>query len=144
MSDARVQDLTDLAHRRFFHVHGVCSQQMATSNVVKGMQKHGKFKINGAYFCESCVHGKMSRLPKPSSTEVRQPSQEIIFIDSKTLSVPTNLGYRHLHVIVDDKTRMKWVYSTKDRSSLPLVFRAFQQGLSKQFPGAKLGELFRF
>ena len=142
LSDAKVQDLADLAHRRFCHVHSACLRNMATSNVVKGMQKHGKCEINDTHFCESCVHGKMRRLPKPSSSEVRATKPgERIFIDSKTLPVHTNQGYRHLHVIVDDKTRMKWGYATKDRSSFPLVFRAFQQDLSKQFPGAKIGRV---
>jgi transposase InsO family protein len=133
--DAIISNEAELWHRRFNHVNMRCIAEMASCGTVKGL------KIpRGSYdFCQDCVEAKMHKLPTTKTAESKAtcPLQRI-FIDTKTVEVPSISGYRYFLLIIDDFSRMKFGYYTRTRDEQLAELLKFKNMAERKWPKHKL------
>ncbi|KAK8999357.1 hypothetical protein V6N11_070528 [Hibiscus sabdariffa] len=84
--------------------------------------------------CLVCPQAKQTCLPFPSSVSTSDKVFELIHLDLwGPYRISTHSGHRFFFTIVDDKTRMTWVYLLKLKSDVVLHLKTFFQYLQTQF-----------
>lgn len=96
--------------------------------------------MNAKYYCNTCPPAKMKQLPFRSKTGGR-PLQELMCLHSDSNGpfkvsghFGTNIGIKHILVIIDDHTSYKWVFFLKTLKELSQTFIEHLTYLQKQFP----------
>lgn len=105
-----IKDSTWLWHTRLGHVNFTALKSMVDKGIIEGVPK----MVMPSEPCEGCLVGKQSRKPYPSSTNFRaQKRLELIHGDlCGPVTPPTPAGNRYFMLLVDDYSRVMWVYLT--------------------------------
>lgn len=78
--------------------------------------------------------GKTKRLSFPSSPQLSKIPFDLIHLDIwGPFSHPTHDGFKYFLTIVDDCTRVTWLYLLKDKSSVANIFPEFLQYIQTQY-----------
>lgn len=78
--------------------------------------------------CESCLVGKQTRKPFKSQIRMRaKDCLEVVYYDiCRPFEVPTLAGNRYFITLVDEFSRMLWIYMTKMKSDALDIFIKFK------------------
>ena len=120
----------ELWHKRMGHFHYSALDYMQKNDLVQGMTFNG----GGASVCGVCQLGKQARLPFPVNKAWRAVEKlQLIHIDvcgpMRTASLN---GNRYFMVLIDDFSRMCWVYFLKQKSEVASVFWKFKTWIENQ------------
>ncbi|KAI3523596.1 hypothetical protein L1887_01838 [Cichorium endivia] len=132
---ARVSDPTWVWHARMGHINFNSIKYMSEKKLVEGMPK-----INiPPQPCEGCLVGKQTRSSFPTHTNYRAKKRlELIHGDlCGPVSPPTPSGNRYFMLLVDDYSRVMWVYLLKTKDEAFQVFKNFRN-LVENETGEKL------
>ncbi|GJW43635.1 zinc finger, CCHC-type containing protein [Tanacetum coccineum] len=136
---AQISDPTWLWHARLGHLNFGALKTMSDKNMVEGMPK----LYVPTQPCEGCLVGKQTRHSFPAHTNYRATKRlELIHGDlCGPISPPTPSGNRYFMLLVDDYSRVMWVYLLKSKDEAFQVFKNFR-GLVEVETGEKM-KLFR-
>ncbi|GJU50602.1 zinc finger, CCHC-type containing protein [Tanacetum coccineum] len=136
---AQISDPTWLWHARLGHLNFGALKTMSDKNMVEGMPK----LYVPTQPCEGCLVGKQMRHSFPAHTNYRATKRlELIHGDlCGPISPPTPSGNRYFMLLVDDYSRVMWVYLLKSKDEAFQVFKNFR-GLVEVETGEKM-KLFR-
>ena len=78
--------------------------------------------------CSGCLMSKQTRKSFPSQTSfIAKTALELIHVDlCGPISPPTPAGNRYFMLLVDDHTRMMWVYMLKNKAEALIHFKKFK------------------
>ncbi|KAI3779099.1 hypothetical protein L2E82_08597 [Cichorium intybus] len=121
---ARIRDPTWLWHMRMGHINFNSIKYMEEKKLVEGMPKLNIHQQP----CEGCLVGKQTRSPFPTHTNYRLKKKlELIHGDlCGPVSPPTPSGNRYFMLLVDDYSRVMWVYLLKTKDEALQVFKNFR------------------
>ena len=92
------------------------------------------FQIPQDHVCKVCPLAKQKRLSFPSSENIYSSAFELLHVDIwGPFHVPTIDEYKYFFTIVDDHTRVTWLYLLKTKSSVQTVFPDFLTYVETQF-----------
>lgn len=84
--------------------------------------------------CSNCPLAKQKHLPYISNNNLCANAFDLLHIDIwGPFSVPTPEGYRYFLTIVDDHTRVAWIYILRAKSEVLQVFPYFITIVEKQY-----------
>lgn len=121
---AEIDDSTRLWHARMDHVNYFSLKMMSGRELVEGMPK---IAIR-TQPCEGCLMGKQTRSPYTSCTSYRANKRlELIHGDlCGPISPPAPTGNRYFMLLVDDYSRVTWVFLMKTKYEAFQVFKNFR------------------
>lgn len=108
--------VTDLKiwHDRLGHASLKCIREM----IATGMMPALKIDTNTQLFCESCMYGKMSKLPFEECERRAFAVGEMWHSDVNTMPVKSWGGHRYYVIFVDDKTGFRYVHFMKHKDEV--------------------------
>ena len=90
--------------------------------------------VNLANSCIHCLHGRMHRLPFPSSRFVATSPFELVHTDLWGLAPLDSInGYKYYVIFIDDFTRFTWMYLLTNKSEVYSKFVMFHAMIKTQF-----------
>jgi len=93
-----------------------------------------KQRNKGVIHCDICQRAKQKKLSYPNRNNLCSASFDLLHIDVwGPFSEPTVEGFRYFLTIVDDHTRVTWVYLLRLKSDVLTVFPEFLQMVETQF-----------
>ena len=144
MNNQQINSVTDQAsknlwHRRYGHLGERNLSKLKKDGLVKEFDYDAAQEID---FCESCVRGKMHRLPFPSDGRERA-EEPLGLIHSDVcgkISSPSLGRAEYFVVFIDDNTHFVWVYVIKHKNE---VFQKFTEwkSLVEKLSGHKVKKL---
>ena len=109
-SNANYAVTADLWHLKFNHLNESDLSALYKYNMVTGMDVApggNNFHKN----CLGCNCGKQTKLPPAQSSGfISENALELVHTDLLDVTVRSIYGYRYILVLIDDHTRMSWVY----------------------------------
>lgn len=88
------------------------------------------------FHCSICPLAKQKRLPFQSKNNMSQQAFDLLHIDTwGPFSISTAEGYRYFLTIVDDHTRVTWIYLMHTKDEVLTVFPDFIQMIETQYQG---------
>lgn len=113
-----------LWHARLGHVNFQSLKRMAEKKIVLGLPNMEQ----PVQLCKGCIDGKHSRNPFPTHTFYRAKARlELIHADlCGPITPSTPSGNRYFLLLVDDFSRVMWLYLLKDKDEALGVFRKFR------------------
>jgi len=130
LSSYSLNDVIDSAvwHKRLGHT-SFSRIDMLTD--VLGISKQ---RNKGVIHCDICQRAKQKKLSYPNRNNLCSASFDLLHIDVwGPFSEPTVEGFRYFLTIVDDHTRVTWVYLLRLKSDVLTVFPEFLQMVETQF-----------
>lgn len=119
---------SDIWHQRLGHPSFNKIQQLAKTLEISSL------KIPHDHVCKVCPLAKQKRLSFQSSENVSTSPFELFHVDIwGPFHVPTIDEYKYFFTIVDDHTRVTWLYLLKTKSSVQTVFPDFLTYVETQF-----------
>ncbi|XP_042756658.2 retrovirus-related Pol polyprotein from transposon TNT 1-94 [Lactuca sativa] len=120
------KDPTWLWHTRLGHVNFTALKSMSEKGIIEGVPK----MAIPSKPCEGCLVGKQSRSSFPASTNYRAKKKlELVHGDlCGPVSPPTPAGNIYFMLLVDDYSRVMWVFFIKTKDE---AFRTFTDFRSK-------------
>ena len=111
-------------HARYGHLHFEALQQMARSDMVRGLPS---IEHNGE-LCEACLAGKQRRAPFPQQAKYRaEEPLELVHADlCGTITPPTPGGRRYFLLLVDDYSRFMWLVLLTSKDEAATALKRFQ------------------
>lgn len=121
---AELSNPTWLWHTRMGHVNFGALKEMSDKGIVEGLSKI----VVPTQPCEGCLMGKQTRKPFPSHSSFRAKKKlELIHGDlCGPVSPPTPSGNRYFMLLVDDFSRVMWVFLLKTKSEAFQTFKNFR------------------
>nr|GEZ86711.1 zinc finger, CCHC-type [Tanacetum cinerariifolium] len=122
---AQISNLTWLWHTRMRHVNFNSLKFMSDKNLIEGMPKMYIQTLP----CEGCLMGKQTRKTYLSHTSFRENKRlELVHGDlCGPISPPTPTGNKYFMLLVDDYSRVIWVYLLKTKDEALEVFKNFRR-----------------
>ncbi|KAG7574150.1 Integrase catalytic core [Arabidopsis suecica] len=118
---------SSLWHSRLGH------PSVATSNIVTDVLGFNQ-RNKRSFHCTVCPLAKQKHLPFPSKNNVCDSAFDLVHIDIwGPFNVPTPDGYRYFLTIVDDHTRVTWLYLLKNKSEVLTIFPDFLKMVETQY-----------
>ncbi|CAM8929401.1 unnamed protein product [Rhodiola kirilowii] len=118
-SDAHKEDMTKLWHMRLGHMSERGMQILSKRDLLGG------YRIKNLDFCEHCVFGKLHRSEFPKGVHRTKGTLDYIHSDCwGPARVESVGGNRYFLSIIDDYSRMTWVFMMKYKSE---AFNKFKQ-----------------
>ena len=115
-------------HQRFGHTS---VKRLALLSDVLGFSKA---KNKGSLHCDICHRAKQKKLSYTLNPKLRAHPFDLLHIDVwGPFSEQTSEGYRYFLTIVDDHTRVTWVYLLRLKSDVLTVFPDFIQMVETQY-----------
>jgi len=115
-----------LWHQRLGH-----TSSSVLAHVIPFSSKHSLVEIQD---CTICPLAKQHRLPFPHSTSVSSSPFQLLHIDVwGPFKFPTYDGNRFFVTIVDDCTRMLWLFLIKLKSDVFVILQNFCKWVHNQF-----------
>ncbi|GJX91101.1 putative RNA-directed DNA polymerase [Tanacetum coccineum] len=113
-----------LWHSRLGHVNFQKLKEMCDKNLVHGLKAIEKPDA----LCKGCLEGKQTRNPYPTQTLYKAKERlELIHADiCGPISPPTPAGNRYFFLLVDDFSRVMWVYMLKSKDEALGMFQKFR------------------
>lgn len=116
----------DLWHHRLGHPSLAKLQSMSSSISLP--------KIDSSSHCPVCPLAKQRCLPYISNNNLCSNAFDLVHLDvSGPFSTETIEGFRYFLTIVDDATRVTWIYLLKTKSSVQVVFHSFIQHVKTRY-----------
>ena len=85
-------------------------------------------------YCSICPLAKQKRLAYVSNNNIEKNPFDLVHLDVwGPFSVESVEGYRYFFTLVDDCTRVTWVYMLKNKSQVSVVFPSFLKLVSTQY-----------
>ncbi|KAI3522492.1 hypothetical protein L1887_00319 [Cichorium endivia] len=121
---AETKDPSWLWHKRLGHVNFTSLKLMSEKGLIEGIPK----MVIPSKPCEGCLIGKQTRHPFPSSTSFRAKKRlELVHGDlCGPVTPPTPAGNRYFMLLVDDFSRVMWVYLLKSKDEALQTFKNFR------------------
>ena len=118
-------------HQRYGHLNMKDLSAISKNDLVEGMKTHNNDE--NVEDCESCVLGKMHRLPYPKKSEHKSKTiLELVHTDlCGPMQVDSVGGSRYLLTFIDDFSRYTVVYLLKRKSEVLDKFRDFVMSMEK-------------
>ena len=116
-----------LWHNRLGH-----PSMLKTNSIINvlGLKQRNK----EAFHCPICPLAKQKRLPYQPKNHLSNNAFDLLHIDTwGPFSVSTVEGYRYFLTIVDDHTRVTWVYLLRTKDEVLTVFPEFIQMVETQY-----------
>eukprot|EP00935_MAST-01C_sp_MAST-1C-sp1_P000691 g691.t1 len=112
-SNKRVTGLQQ--HLRLDHVHHERIRYIQKNKLATGLEN---VQLGIDRKCDSCALGKSFRkhVPHSSDREISTKPLELVHMDTLSVDTPDHKGRKYALIIVDDYTRMCWVYLMKSKS----------------------------
>nr|GEX72333.1 hypothetical protein [Tanacetum cinerariifolium] len=122
---AQISNITWIWHTRMGHVNFNSLKFMSEKNLIKGMPK----MYTQTLPCEGCLVGKQTRKMYPSHTSFSANKRlELVHRDlCQPISPPTPTRNRYFMLLVDDYSRVMWVYLLKMKDEALEVFKNFRR-----------------
>ncbi|GJU61828.1 zinc finger, CCHC-type containing protein [Tanacetum coccineum] len=113
-----------LWHTRMGHVNYAALKLMSDKEMVQGLQKI----TNQNGLCEGCLEGKQARKTFPTHSNFMSTRRlELAHGDLYgPITPPTPAGSRYFLLLVDDYTRVMWVYFLKTKDQALNMFKKFR------------------
>ncbi|KAG7588381.1 Integrase catalytic core [Arabidopsis suecica] len=87
-----------------------------------------------SFHCTICPLAKQKHLPFKSKNNVCDSAFDLVHIDVwGPFAVPTHDGYRYFLTIVDDHTRITWLYLLRNKSEVLTIFPDFLKMVETQY-----------
>ena len=120
-------------HNRFGHLNMKDLSAISKNNLVEGMKTRNDG--NDIEDCESCVLGKMHRLPYPKKSEHKSKTiLELVHTDlCGPMQVDSVGGSRYLLTFIDDFSRYTVVYLLKRKNEVLDKFKDFVKSKIEEF-----------
>ena len=136
---SEVENKADLWHRRLGHLNEFQLREMASHDLVKGMNIPKSTRIS---FCEKCVEGKMSKKTFKSVGEIRSVRKLQCVHSDVCGPMPTQSigGNKYFVTFIDDYSRYCKVYFMKYKSEVFNKFKEFESITTKEY-GCSIGTL---
>lgn len=121
---AKVQDPAWLWHARLGHVNFFALKMMAEKGMATGLPMIS----HPNQICEGCLIAKQARLPFPQQASFRaEKTLQLVHADICGPITPATLaGNKYFLLLVDDFSRMMWVYMLKEKSDAFNAFKKFK------------------
>jgi transposase InsO family protein len=121
---AHVDDIAWLWHARFGHQSFEALQKLSKRDMVRGMPTISHVE----QMCEACLVGKHRRAPFPSVAKFRATEPlELVHADlCGPISPTTEGGNRYFLLLVDDFSRLMWLYLLKTKDEASTAIRRFK------------------
>ncbi|KAJ0653431.1 putative RNA-directed DNA polymerase [Helianthus annuus] len=121
-------DEAHLWHLRYGHFHSQGLKSLSEKNMVYGIPS-----INLVNSCEGCILGKMNQKPYSSHSWRATKPLELIHADlCGAMQVESLGGSLYYFLLIDDFSRMSWVYFLKNKSQAFEKFKAFKTLVEKE------------
>ena len=102
--------------------------------VLSKLLKPLSVKHDHSDLCKICPLAKQKRISYPSNPHLSKEPFDLIHIDVwGPFQTPTHDGYKYFFTLVDDCTRVTWIYLSKNKSSISHVFPEFLQYVKTQY-----------
>ncbi|GJS54680.1 zinc finger, CCHC-type containing protein [Tanacetum coccineum] len=113
-----------LWHKRMGHVNFTSMKEMADKGIVSGLPSIEIPK----QICEACMKGKQARAPFPNQASFRAKKRlELVHGDlCGPITPPTPAGNRYFMLLVDDFSRVMWVYLLKTKDEALRTFETYR------------------
>ena len=93
-----------------------------------------KQKNKGVFHCDIYPLDKQKRLPFLSQNNMSDNAFDLLHIDVwGPFSTSTIEGYRYFLIIVDDHTRLTWIYLLKTKTEVITIFPEFLTMIETQY-----------
>ena len=93
-----------------------------------------KQKNKGLFHCSICPLAKQKHLPYISQNNICANAFDLLHTDIwRPFSAPTPEGYKYFLTIVDDHTRVTWIYLLRTKSEVLQVFLDFLSMVERQY-----------
>lgn len=127
-----------LWHKRIGHVNFSALKHMADTKLVEGLPK---IEVP-TRLCEACVVAKQTRKSYPKQTKFRAKERlELVHADlCGPITPPTPAGNKYFMLLVDDHTRVMWVYMLKNKDDAFSTLKTFRAQVETE-TGLKLKTL---
>lgn len=126
-------ETSSLWHMRFGHLNFKGLKLLVDRDIVKGMPNVAELKN-----CEDCIVGKSVRQPFQSRKVWR--ATDVLQLVHPDVCGPMNIeslrGSRYFLLLVDDHSRINWVFCIKCKSVAFKCFRKFKVFVEKQLDHA--------
>ncbi|KAL8096387.1 hypothetical protein AgCh_037375 [Apium graveolens] len=124
------EEESSLWHSRFGHVNYKSMKLMSTGKMALGLPDISQ----PTGVCEGCLMSKQTRMQFPQQTEYQAKKPlELIHGDlCGPISPETTAGNRYFFLLVDDYTRMMWIYALKGKNEAFNVFKKFRSLVEKE------------
>ncbi|KAG7597976.1 Retrotransposon Copia-like N-terminal [Arabidopsis suecica] len=125
---------TTLWHNRLGH------PSMAKIESITNVLGIKQSNTNKGVHCSICPLAKQKHLPYISHNNMSENAFDLLHIDIwGPFSVPTTEGYRYFLTIVDDNSRVTWIYLLKTKSEVLKVFPDFLKMIETQYKAVVKG-----
>ncbi|RZB99644.1 Callose synthase 7 isoform B [Glycine soja] len=126
-SNKSIPDLTQLWHMRLGHM------SEKGMMILQKQQLLGNQKLDELKFCEHHVFGKQHRIKFPKAIHTTKGTLDYIHADCwGPTRVPSLGGGRYFLSIIDDYSRMTWIYITSQKSQAFKCFKEWKTLIEKQ------------
>lgn len=124
------EEPTRLWHNQLGHVNLPTLKSMSDKKVVIGLPKIEQ----STQLCKGCLEGKQTRNPFPlQSTFKAKARLELVHGDlCGPITPPTSSGNRYFFLLVDDFSRVMWVFLLKTKDETLGVFRKFRMAVENE------------
>ncbi|KAI3684116.1 hypothetical protein L6452_33335 [Arctium lappa] len=121
---SRKEESSWLWHSRLGHVNFQMLKQMRDKDMVYGLDKIEK----PSTLCKSCLEGKQTRNSFPTQAIYKAKTRlELIHADlCGPITPPTTSGNRYFLLLVDDFSRVMWIYLLKSKDEALSSFQKFR------------------
>ena len=103
-------------------------------DILSKLLKLSNVKNNHSDLCKICPLTKQKRISFPSNPKLSKAPFDLIHIDVwGPFQTPTHDSYKYFLTLVDDCTRVTWLYILKDKGSVATVFPEFLQFVKTQY-----------
>ena len=125
----KAEETSRLWHLRLGHVNYQAMQEMSKHHMVNGMPVLSQPKA----LCDGCLLSKQTRKPFPtrSNFSAKTPLALIHGDLCGPISPPTPAGNKYFMLLVDDFTRMMWVYMLKSKEDALMNLKCFKALVEK-------------
>lgn len=127
---SKLEENSQLWHSRLGHVNYQAMMLMSKQEMVYGFPKIAQPKE----VCSGCLMSKQVRQSFPSQSNFRaQEALELIYGDlCRPISPATIGGNKYFLLLVDDYSRMMWIYMLASKDEAFEMFKKFQATVEKQ------------
>lgn len=116
-------------HKRLGHAPYIVLQHINSPDISSTITNKTKLQA-----CDICHKAKQTRLPFPISTSITSAKFELIHADVwGPYSEPSLSGTNYMLTLVDDYTRVTWVYLLHHKSQVATTFSTFINMIQNQF-----------
>ena len=103
-------------------------------DILSKLLKLSNVKNNHSDLCIICPLAKQKQISFPSNPKLSKAPFDLIHIDVwGPFQTPTHDGYKYFFTLVDDCTRVTWLYLLKDKGFVAIVFHEFLQFVKTQY-----------